>query len=84
MATLWPLARTQATLDDVSFADFKPSVVVNSTGLTDAVQWDGYSLYVEGTRAIIFSGEVHRKCQEDGITPDKKHSAPRFPACMSM
>ncbi|KZV66862.1 glycoside hydrolase family 35 protein [Peniophora sp. CONT] len=32
----------------------------NSTGRTDAVQWDGYSLILRGQRVFIHSGEFHQ------------------------
>lgn len=31
----------------------------HSTGLTDAVQWDNYTLWVEGQRIFLHSGEFH-------------------------
>ncbi|KAI8064245.1 putative beta-galactosidase [Gongronella butleri] len=32
---------------------------VSSTGLTDLVEWDQYSLFVNGTRQFVYSGEFH-------------------------
>ncbi|EKM56228.1 glycoside hydrolase family 35 protein [Phanerochaete carnosa HHB-10118-sp] len=31
----------------------------HSTGLTDAVQWDNYTLWIEGQRVFLHSGEFH-------------------------
>jgi hypothetical protein len=31
----------------------------NSTGLTDAVAWDGSSLFIQGQRIYVLSAEVH-------------------------
>lgn len=31
----------------------------NSTGLTDSVQWDNISFWVEGQRIFLHSGEFH-------------------------
>lgn len=44
---------------DLSFNTFTPSTYVDSTGLTDLVQWDGYSLFVKGQRLYVYSGEIH-------------------------
>ena len=46
---------------DLPFYTFTPSTYVNSTGLTDLVQWDGYSLFVKGQRIYVYSGEIHSK-----------------------
>ena len=45
-------------------ANASQPVVVNdpprhSTGLTDAVQWDNYTLWIEGQRVFLHSGEFH-------------------------
>jgi hypothetical protein len=55
------LVNAQPSLDDIDFRGFTPSTTVKSTGLTDTVQWDGYSLFVNKERALIFSGEIHRE-----------------------
>jgi hypothetical protein len=55
------LITAQATLDDIDFRGYTPSTTLKSTGLTDSVQWDGYSLFVNKQRALIFSGEIHRE-----------------------
>ena len=55
------LIAAQASLDDIDFRGFTPSTTLKSTGLTDSVQWDGYSLFVNKERALIFSGEIHRE-----------------------
>lgn len=55
------LAAAQAFFDDIDFNGFTPSTTVKSTGLTDSVQWDGYSLFVNSERALVFSGEIHRE-----------------------
>ena len=57
------LVTAQASLDDIDYGKFTPSSTLKSTGLTDTVQWDGYSLYVNKERALIFSGEIHRESQ---------------------
>lgn len=54
------LAITPTGYDQIHWQDFTPSTYLNSTGLTDAVQWDGYSLFVNGERVFLYSGEVHR------------------------
>ena len=54
------LVRPLQTLDQISFKGFTPSTYLNSTGLTDLVQWDGYSLFVKGQRIYLYSGEIHR------------------------
>ncbi len=46
-------------LNTIPFDIFTPSTYLNSTGLTDAVQWDGYSLFVMGQRVYLWSGEIH-------------------------
>jgi hypothetical protein len=51
----------KASLDDIDLKAFTPSTTLKSTGLTDSVQWDGYSLFVNKQRALIFSGEIHRE-----------------------
>lgn len=56
-------ASAQDSLEDIHFDTFTPSTTLRSTGLTDAVQWDGYSLFVQGKRVIVWSGEVHRECE---------------------
>ncbi|KAK6908699.1 hypothetical protein I203_102702 [Kwoniella mangroviensis CBS 8507] len=38
---------------------FRPSSQIRSTGLTDEVQWDGYSLFIRGDRVVLWSGEIH-------------------------
>ncbi|WWC95589.1 hypothetical protein V866_002454 [Kwoniella sp. B9012] len=38
---------------------FVPSSEIRSTGLTDEVQWDGYSLFIRGERVVLWSGEIH-------------------------
>jgi hypothetical protein len=55
------LITAQSSLDDIDFREFTPSTTLKSTGLTDSVQWDGYSLFVNKERALIFSGEIHRE-----------------------
>ena len=55
------LVTAQSSLDDIDFSGFTPSTTLKSTGLTDIVQWDGYSLFVNNERALIFSGEIHRE-----------------------
>ncbi|ORX33785.1 glycoside hydrolase superfamily [Kockovaella imperatae] len=49
----------QSSLDQITFSSFTPSSTLKSTNLTDLVQWDGYSLFVEGLRVVLWSGEVH-------------------------
>jgi hypothetical protein len=55
------LATAQASFDEINFNGFTPSTIIKSTGLTDCVQWDGYSLFVDEKRALVFSGEIHRE-----------------------
>ncbi len=47
--------------EQLPFNTFTPSTYLNSTGLTDDVQWDGYSLFVKGQRIYLYSGEIHSR-----------------------
>ncbi|THH31612.1 hypothetical protein EUX98_g2597 [Antrodiella citrinella] len=56
----WP-ATARSTVSSVTASE---SVVLaepprNSTGLTDAVQWDNYTLFINDQRIFIHSGEFH-------------------------
>jgi len=53
----WP--KLIVDLTQIEFNTFQPSTYLNSTGLTDDVQWDGYSLFVKGQRIYLYSGEIH-------------------------
>ena len=52
-------ADQDANLAQLPFSAFQPSDYLNSTGLTDDVQWDGYSLFIKGQRIYLYSGEIH-------------------------
>lgn len=53
------MAKARVDLTQIEFNTFQPSTYLNSTGLTDDVQWDGYSLFVKGQRIYLYSGEIH-------------------------
>ena len=57
-----------SALDQATYQSFTPSTTLKSTNLTDNVQWDGYSLFVEGERIVLWSAEFHRE-------PDQQPSA---------
>ncbi|CAL1698277.1 unnamed protein product [Somion occarium] len=64
---LWSWPVTSSTVaDDATLASPSESFVLaaaepprNSTGLTDAVQWDNYTLFINDQRVFIYSGEFH-------------------------
>lgn len=52
-------ADEDSELAQLPFSALQPSEYLNSTGLTEDVQWDGYSLFVKGQRIYLYSGEIH-------------------------
>ena len=62
---------TAQSIDQIPFSTFTPSTYLNSTGLTDDVQWDGYSLFVKGHRVYVYSGEIH---SQSALHPKRKTS----------
>lgn len=48
-----------STVATVALAALVSSVAATDNGLTDRVEWDPYSLIVDGERVYIYSGEFH-------------------------
>ncbi|KAH8078388.1 glycoside hydrolase superfamily [Cristinia sonorae] len=53
----WPITARVALERDLNIAATEPPR--HSTGLSNAVQWDNYTLFVNDQRVFIYSGEFH-------------------------